>query len=190
MAALEYRMATATLMTSAEFLARLDEFDESGNRIKEELIGGEIVRMAEPSKRHDVTKNNIGDALAFYLRDHRELRLRSLIEIAFEVTGHDTFRPDVSVVRTERLAEEGWLIKGAPEIAIEVVSPTDTVDNIREKIAAYIENGAGSVWILYRDATVAVHTTAGVRELKRGQPLEGPLLPGFAAPVSTFYCLS
>src|SRR5580692_7829518 len=33
---------------------------------------------------------------------------------------------------------EGWLIKGAPEIAIEVVSPTDTVDNIREKIAAYI----------------------------------------------------
>ena len=72
-------------MTSAEFLTRPDEFDQSGNRIKEELIGGEIVKMAEPSTWHDVTKNNIGDALALHLRAHPELGLRSLIEIAFEV---------------------------------------------------------------------------------------------------------
>ena len=180
-------MATATLITSAEFLARPDEFDQSGNRIREELIGGEIVRMAEPSKRHDVSKNDIGDALAFHLRDRRELGLRSLIEIGFEVTEHDTFRPDVSVVRMERLAEEGRVFKGAPEIAIEIVSPTDTVDKIREKITAYLENGASSVWIFYRDGTVAVHTATGVRELKGDQPLEDPLLPGFSVPVSNFY---
>jgi len=103
------------------------------------------------------------------------------------VSGQDTFAPDVAVVLTERLAEEGRLIKGAPEIAVEVISPTDTVDKIREKIAAYLENGATSVWIFYRDGTVAVDTATSVRELKGDQPLEDPLLPGFSVPVSTLY---
>lgn len=93
----------------------------------------------------------------------------------------------MSVVRTERLAEEGRIVKGAPEIAVEVISPTDTVDKIREKIAAYLENGASSVWIFYRDGTVAVHAATSVRELKGDQPLEDPLLPGFSVPVSAFY---
>jgi hypothetical protein len=54
-------MATATMMTSAEFLARPDEFDQSGNRIKEELLGGEIiqngpyVQTARYYKEHDRT---------------------------------------------------------------------------------------------------------------------------------------
>lgn len=81
-------MSTATLMTSAEFLALPDRFDECSNRIKEELIGGKIVPgpgVSGWSKWHDITKNNIGEALALHLRAHPELGLRSLIEIAFEV---------------------------------------------------------------------------------------------------------
>jgi hypothetical protein len=43
-------MATTTLITSAEFLARPDEFDQNGNLVKEELIGGEIVQMPHAFK--------------------------------------------------------------------------------------------------------------------------------------------
>jgi Uma2 family endonuclease len=177
------------MMTSAEFLARPDEFDQNGNLIKEELIGGEIVQMPHASKRHDIIKNSIGRILFRYLDANPGQGLTALIEAAFVVTEEDTYAPDVAVLRTERLAEEGRLIKGAPEIAIEVISPTDTVDKTREKIAAYLENGATSVWIFYRDGTVAVHTASGVRELKGDQTLEDPLLPGFSVPVSTFYLL-
>src|SRR5580658_1718694 len=120
-------MATTTLITSAEFLARPDEFDENGNRIKEELIGGEIVPMPHASKRHDITKNWIGRILFRYLDANPGQGLTALIEAGFLVAETDTFAPDVAVVRKERLAEEGRLINGAPEIAIEVVSPTDTV---------------------------------------------------------------
>jgi Uma2 family endonuclease len=88
----------------------------------------------------------------------------------------------------KRLTERR-LVKGSPEIAVEVISPTDTVDRIREKIAAYLENGASAVWIFYRDGSVAVHTIAGVRELKGDQLLEDSLLPGFSVPVSTLYFL-
>lgn len=177
-------------MTSAESLALPGRFDECGNRIKEELIGGKIVPgpgVSGWSKWHDITKNNIGEALALHLRAHPELGLRSLVEIAFEVAPNDTFSSDVAVVRTKRLADECLLIKGAPEIAIEVISPSDLADNIRKKITAFLGNGASSVWIFYDDGSVAVHTATGVRELEGDQPLEDPLLPGFSVPVSTLY---
>jgi Uma2 family endonuclease len=130
-------MATATLLTSAEFMARPDRFDECGNRIKEELIRGRIVpgpSMSGWSKWHDITKSNIVEALIVHLYTHPVPLLKVMIEAGFVVTDLDTFAPDVAVLRTERLAEEGRLINGAPEIAIEVVSPTDTASGIRRKI--------------------------------------------------------
>jgi Uma2 family endonuclease len=180
-------MATATLLTSAEFLDRPDEFDPSGNRIKEELIGGEIVPMAHTSKWHDVTKNRIGRILFRYLDANPGQGLTALIEAGFVVADLDTFAPDVAVLRAERLAEEGRLINGAPEIAIEVVSPTDTASGIRKKIKAYLENGCHSVWIFYDDGSVAVHTPSQVCELNGEQKLEDPSLPGFSVAASTFF---
>src|ERR1700691_20204 len=180
-------MATATMMTSAEFLARPDEFDQSGNPIKEELVAGEIIQMSRASKRHNTTKNWIGRILFRYLDAHSGLGLTAQIEAAFVVSQYDTFAPDVAVFHTERLAEEGGLINGAPDIAIEVVSPTDTVSGLRRKIKAYLENGARAVWIFYDDGSVAVHTASQIRELKGDQLLEDPLLPGFSAAASTFF---
>ena len=180
-------MASATHITSAEFLARPDEFDENGNRIMEELIGGEIVPMPHASKRHDVTKNWIGRILFRYLDANPGQGLTGLIEAGFLVAETDTFAPDVAVVRIERLAEEGRLINGPPDIAIEVVSPTDTAIGIRRKIKACLENGSRSVWIFYDDASVVVHTPSQIRELSGEQNVEDPLLPGFSVPASTFF---
>jgi Uma2 family endonuclease len=143
--------------------------------------------MPDASKRHDITKSNIAETLILYLHAYTGSRLKVLIEAGFVVAEQDTLAPDVAVVRIERLAEEGRLINGAPEIAIEVVSPTDTVGGIRKKIKAYLGHGAVSVWIFYEEGSIAVHTATGVRELTGDQPLEDPLLPGFSVPVSKFF---
>jgi Uma2 family endonuclease len=180
-------MATATLMTSADFLARPDDLEQNGNQIKEELIGGEIVQMPHASKRHDTTKNWIGRILFRYLDANPGQSVTALIEAGFVVTQHDTYAPDVAVFRTERLAEEGRLINGAPEIAIEVVSPSDTVGGIRKKIKTYLENGAHAVWIFYDEGSIAVHTPSQVRELNGEQKLEDPLLPGFSVAAAAFF---
>src|SRR5580658_1557213 len=180
-------MATTTLITSAEFLARPDEFDQNGNLIKEELIGGEIVQMPHASKRHDITKNWIGRILFRYLDANPGIAFTALIEAGFVVTDHDTFAPDVAVFRTERLAEEGRQINGAPEIAIEVVSPTDTFRSITRKIKAYLENGAVSVWIFNDDGSIAVYTSSQIRKLSGEQKLEDTLLPGFSVSASAFF---
>src|SRR5947209_5226729 len=95
-------MATATLLTAAEFLDLPGRFDSGGNRIKEELLGGEIIEMAAPDWRHDWIKNHVGMRLHDHLRAHAELGLSAVIEYAFQVSPSDLLTPDVSVLRTER----------------------------------------------------------------------------------------
>ena len=52
-------MPATALLTSEQYLALPEEFDQNGNRIKGELIGGEVVKMPPPSQLHDWIKNRI-----------------------------------------------------------------------------------------------------------------------------------
>ena len=79
-------MAATTLLTSDQFLALPEEFDQHGNRIKDELIGGEVVKMAFRSLLHDLIKNQINAVLLRYLDSRPELGLRSLVEIGTYVS--------------------------------------------------------------------------------------------------------
>ncbi len=184
-------MAATTLLTSDQFLALPDEFDQHGNRIKDELIGGEVVKMAFPSLPHDLAKNRINRILTRYLDSRPDLPLLSLLEIGVLVSGCDSFVPDVCVVSNDRLSGVVRIFQGAPELAIEVVSPTDTARHLKRKVDAYLEGGSRSVWIVYPDArSVMVHTSGSVRELKAHQSIEDPLLPGFSCPVAAFFELT
>ena len=182
--------ATAQL-TSEQFLALPEEYDKNGSRIKDELIGGEIVRMPPPFSRHDRIKNRINRLLILFLDTNPQLGLDSLVEMAAEVGTHDAFVPDVSVFHQNRLTEEGRIQRGAPDIAIEVVSPRDTAAHLKRKVDAYLQGGSKAVWVVFPDSnSVMVHTAGSVRELKGNQQIGDPLLPGFSTPVSGFFQLS
>ena len=60
-------MPATALLTSEQYLSLPEEFDQNGNRIKDELIGGEVVKMAPPSRVHDWIKNRINRLLSRYL---------------------------------------------------------------------------------------------------------------------------
>jgi Uma2 family endonuclease len=176
-------MAASTgLITTKQFLALPDRPDAGGNRVKQELICGEIVEMPVPSRRHDIAKNEICRVLTLFLEVNPGLGFRAFVELAYAVSGRDTFVPDVSVVQKSRVYHEaGRIVTGAPEIAIEVVSPAETVGHIRAKINAYLRHGSRSVWIVYPEETlIEIHTTQGVREIKGDQTLEDESLPGFS----------
>lgn len=167
-------MPTTALVTSEQYLARPDEFDQNGNRIKDELIGGEIVKMPPASQLHDQIKNEINLILSDFLRANRQLCLKSFVEMGVRLDRLNTCVPDVIVIRRDRLDATGRIVNGAPELAIEVVSPSDTASQ--------------SVWVDYPDArSLMVCTGGSVRELKADQNIEDPLLPGFSTPVSAFF---
>src|SRR6266404_1511438 len=144
-------MPTTALLSSEQYLALPVEFDKNGNRIKDELIGGEVVKMPPPSQVHDLIKNNISQAILAWLLANRDIKLRTLVEIAFEVSKQDTFVPDASVIKKDRLGGSG-IIRGAPDLAIEVVSPTDTASHLKSKVDTYLQNGAKTVWVVFPDS--------------------------------------
>jgi Uma2 family endonuclease len=184
-------MAATTLLTSDQFLAMPEEFDQHGNRIKDELIGGEVVKMPPASLLHDLIKNRIHELLMDYLRANPQLGLKSLVEIGTVVTDADAFIPDVSVVMRSLLPGTTRVFQGSPHLAIEVVSPSDTAKHLKRKVSSYLQGGAKSVWIVFpEDRSVMIHTADSVRELKADQLIEDSTLPGFSTPVAAFFELT
>jgi Uma2 family endonuclease len=181
-------MAATTLLTSDQFLALPEEFDQYGNRIKDELIGGEIVRMPPASLLHDLVKNKIHELLSDFLHSNPQLGLRSLVEIGTQVTSIDTYIPDVSVVKRASLSIVARIFQGAPEISFEVVSPTDTAKHLKRKVHAYLKSGAKSVWVVYPESrSIEVYREGGMHEFIEDQSISDPFLPGFSSPVAAFF---
>ncbi len=184
-------MAATTLLTSDQFLALPEESDEHGNRIKDELIGGEVAKVPPASLIDNLIKNRINELLIAYLSANPGLGMKSLVEIGALVSDADALIPDVSVVQRSRLPGQTRIFQGSPELAIEVVSPSDTAKHLERKVDAYLQGGAKSVWIVFPEARlVMVHNRESIRKLKADQHLEDALLPSFSCPVAAFFELA
>ena len=110
------------------------------------------------------------------------------------VTGPDspaTSRmPDVSFVSNARLTRPelaGMLYDGAPDLAVEILSESNTSAEIAQKVAEYLNAGGKAVWVIDIDArTLTVHTAdAPPLTLTDADTVDGAdYLPGFACPVA------
>ena len=102
---------------------------------------------------------------------------------------HTVRVPDASFVRAERLPEGGigpGLLKLAPDLAVEVLSPSETASALEEKLADYMTAGTPLMWVIdpIRRTVMIVTSAAPVRWLREGDTLEGgEVLPGFSCQV-------
>jgi Uma2 family endonuclease len=94
--------------------------------------------------------------------------------------------PDASWVSKARLEgltaeEREKYLPLCPEFVIELRSPTDSLQSLREKMQEYLDNGARLGWLIDpRRERVTVYTPEGVEELQGPETLQGdPVLPGF-----------
>ena len=141
---------------------------------------------------HEVVEARILDALIPYVFGNRQHGLAMRPGMAYVVTGNNTLVPGVSVFQRNRLnSPKQTCLAGAPDLAIEVVSPTDLEVDLRRKIDAYLDDGSKSVWVVYPEArSVIIYTRDAVREVRGDQIIEDPLLPGFSTPVAAFFELT
>ena len=80
--------------------------------------------------------------------------------------------------------------QGAPDLAIEIASPSDKPDDLARKAQQYLAAGARAVWVLYPEARLAYLYRRGERIEVRddSQSLDNPeLLPGFGVPLSAIF---
>lgn len=180
-------MGAKTLLTVEQF-ERLPQPEDH----RAELDEGELIEVTFPTPKHNRVLRIIGRLL-------EDFALKSGAGEVFPsdtgyVLGDGTLRgPDVSFITAERARalDPNRNIPGAPDLAIEVVSPTDTISAMRRKVRQYLEAGARVVWVIdpdAREAQVYTNATAPPVILAAQDHLKCPeLLPGFQIAVSALF---
>jgi Uma2 family endonuclease len=175
------------LMTLEEYAA----FEEPDERYVSELVRGVVVREPRPGSVHGRVQVRIGAELDTWARRHGA---RVTAESGY-ILGDEpaTLRgPDVAVVLRPRpsAGEPGGWVRGAPDVAVEVLSPSDTSMAVQQKTQEYLAAGSRLVWVVdpsLRSATV-YRPDGSARVLRDEDTLEGEdVLEGFAVRLADLF---
>ncbi len=182
-------MAVQTRLVTAQELERMPQNDR-----RVELVKGVIIEMPPAGNAHGGVGMSLAWRIAAYVEEHALGRVY-LAETGFILSYNpDTVRaPDIAFVSARRLEQqtrEAGFFDGAPDLAVQVVSPDDTDTEVQEKVIEYFNAGSKLVWILRpRFKTVTVYRSpTDVRVLTRQDTLDGQdVLPGFGVPLADVF---
>ena len=177
-------MATTTkLLTWKEFEQLPGEHNE--------ILEGELVTLPPPKSKH----SKIAFKIAMLLLPLQEKGLGQIgCEAGYKLSEDPAswIQPDVSFLKMERVRAtkpDDYYI-GAPELAVEVVSPSETAEMLSHKIDLLLAAGSLAVWVIYpRSREVRVVLPDGTA-FRRGlnDVLTAPeLLPGWELPVHKLF---
>jgi Uma2 family endonuclease len=143
-------IAAPTLLSEAEYELLGDQY---------EIMEGELVEREPMSSKSVVARDNLfrfldkvvlsqkngylfGDGMIYYMwKTEKGIR--------------GAFIPDISFIRKEKRLKE-WTLEdnypGAPDLAIEVLSPSNDADTMLQKVRLYLERGTEQVWLVYPEA--------------------------------------
>ena len=180
-----------TLLTADEFF---DFCCENDGRF--ELVKGEVVELAPVNDEHSGIASNINFSFGLYSR--RYDFGQAGIEAGYRVrSGPDTVRgPDVSfrLVPRESGRQAVGFLSGAPDIAVEVVSPSNRAAQVERKVWECLDAGAQRVWVVYPDTGravrhVLVYRSGGTVVTYNGDDVitDEELLPGFSLPLAEIF---
>lgn len=168
------------LMTADELLAL------PRGEFRYELVNGELKKMSPAGHNHGKVTMRLALPIAQHVRTHRLGEVYAA-ETGFRLGSNpDTVRaPDIAFICQQRVDEVGetkgyW--PGAPDLAVEVLSPDDKVAEVEEKVAEWLAAGTKQVWVVspkLRTVTV-YHSRTNIIALTEKDFLDGgDVLPGF-----------
>ena len=166
--------------------------DDRGQRY--ELWDGEIVIMSVTGARHNHIAMRLLVALYGFAEEHRLGQVYTG-DAGFRLSPLVFYAPDVAFVARARLRallpDPEKFLQGAPDLAVEVLSPDDSLRRTALKIADYFLHGTTAAWlILPRQRQVRVyHSATGYVTLENGDAklTGGTLLPGFEYPLAKLF---
>ncbi len=140
-------MSATTQLITAEELYMMPT-----DNLRAELIKGELIKMSPAGHKHGRIVVNLTAPLAQYVKTHK-LGFVYCAETGFKLaTNPDTVRaPDIAFVRQQqidRIGEPEGFWPEAPDLAVEVNSPGDTVSEVENKVQEYLQAGTRLVWVV------------------------------------------
>jgi len=184
-------MNTETKLVTAEEL--LDMPDDG---FRYELVRGELKRMAPAGNQHGYFAMSVGISLGGYVKANGLGRVYAA-ETGFKISSDpDTvLAPDAAFISSERLASVGevegyW--PGAPDLAVEVVSPNDRHTEVTEKALAWLEAGCRMVLVVdpKRKVVTVYRSRDDIRLLDAaaGDEIDGAdVIPGWRLPLEELF---
>jgi Uma2 family endonuclease len=174
---------------TAEELARLPD---DGHRY--DLLRGELLRMGPAGGEHGEIALDIGARLHTFVKA-QQLGKTYAAETGFYLARDpDTvLGPDAAFVHRDRVpppAERRGFVPVVPDLAVEIVSPSDSASDVLDKITSYLDAGVRVVWLVEpRRRTLTVyHADRSARILRADDELDGgDVLPGFRLRISELF---
>lgn len=176
-------------MLTARDLERLQSLTEGDYQM--ELVGGEIIAMSPSGYESEEVASRVLGKLFPYV-DAAGLGRVTGSSAGFTLPNSDTRAPDVSFVRAERLkVSPRSFAELAPDLMVEVKSPSDDLGKLRAKIASFLSQGTVvGILINPEERWVEVHRPGqdGAVVLRDGDVLSFPdLLPGWEVPIESIW---
>ena len=178
-------MVTTRLYT-AEDLQRLatDEADY-------ELIEGELVPMSTPTFGQGVVHGNLLFHLHRLEMQHGHGNAIGRAGFILERDPDTVLAPAAAFVASERWPEDlSGFVELAPDLAVEIVSPSNSPGEIERKVGIYLQAGVLAVWVVYPDERQVVSHTPlhAPRVFTEGDQIEGDdVLSGLLLPVADIF---
>jgi Uma2 family endonuclease len=177
-------MPVRTLMTAEQF----DALPEEEGR-KWELLDGELIEVSSATPEHNLILGRLFALLYSFVRSERLGKL--LLETDLAVRNDSRLRPDMGFFSAEtwRAIEIDRVpVRHAPDIAFEIISPSETATTINRKVQAYLAWGVHEVWLIYPETrTVEVHVPGSARILADNASLATTLIPGWRIRISELF---
>ncbi|HZS87397.1 MAG TPA: Uma2 family endonuclease [Chloroflexota bacterium] len=159
-----------------------------------ELVEGRLVKMSPTYGAHGRRTSDLHVALALHVRQH-QLGVLTSAETGFNLTRPGERRetvlaPDIAFIRMENapLVDVEEFPRLAPDLAVEVASPTDSRRRMGEKARRWLERGVRLVWVVWprrREIDIWEPGAQSPRTLTAADTLDGgSVVAGFAIPVA------
>jgi len=178
--------ASKTLLTAEQF----DNYPFEEDK-RYELDEGELIEMTRPAYKHNRIVQTLLVELELYFRQNsvgEALQSENL----YALSPATRRSPDVGIILGARRAElqNAKVIPIIPEIAAEVLSPTEKPGAIHRKLGQYFKAGVKEVWLIdpeTRTAEIWTGPTLPESALQDDDALTSPLLPGFHLPLKDLF---
>jgi len=180
-------MATSAILTGPEFDALPYE-----QARRWELLAGELIPVSSPTPEHQLILQRILLALLLYL-DRKPGSGMAFTDLEFALTENCRVRPDVLFLvqdRAARLDMSRIPVPGCPDLAVEIISPSERSSDTQEKLQTYLANGTEEVWQVYpKSKCVVVHRGGASAILSAGEHISTSMLPDFSLGLDALFAV-